>query len=154
MRPAARPGRLLAVRRGCRPPPARVVPAFAPHSRSEGADLARQRGFARGARLPEAARLGGTRPQALDEDVGAVGQAQQHVEAAAQVERDRPLAGVHGEEHRALAVPERRAPGARFVADGRRLDLDHVRSERREDLRAVRAGERRRHVDHTYTRQR
>ena len=49
------------------------------------------------------------------------------------------LPGVHREEHRALAVPEGRPPGAAVVAGVRPLDLHHVRSERGQDLGAVRA---------------
>ena len=63
---------------------------------------------------------------------------------------ERALARVGGEEHRALAVPERRSPGAAVVARVRSLDLDDVGAERGEDLRAVRPGDRRRHVEHAH----
>ena len=69
-------------------------------------------------------------------------------------DRERALARVHGEEHRALAVPERRAPGAAVVARVRPLDLHDVGAERGEDLGAVRPGDRRRHVDDARARER
>ena len=96
----------------------------------------------------EAALLRRARAQALHEHVGAVGEPQKRLEPArvAEIERERPLAGVRRQEHRALALPERRPPGARVVAAGR-LDLDDVGAERREQLRRGRPGERRGHVD-------
>ncbi len=95
-------------------------------------------------------------PEALEEHVRAVGEAEDGVPAALVAQRDgeRALARVHGQEHRALAVPERRAPRTCVVPGVRPLDLDHVGAERGEDLRAVRAGDRRRHVDDARPRER
>ena len=45
-------------------------------------------------------------------------------------DRERALAGVGGEEHRALAVPERRPPCPAVVPRARPLDLDDVGAER------------------------
>jgi hypothetical protein len=100
--------------------------------------------------VAEAALVGEPGPEALDEDVGAVGEPEDGLEAGGvgQAERDRALARVRAEEHRADAVDERRAPRARLVAAVRPLDLDDVRAERAEDLRAVRPRERRRDVEH------
>ncbi len=93
-------------------------------------------------------------PKALEEHVRAVDEAQDGVPAALVAQRDgeRALARVHGQEHRALAVPEGRAPRTCVVPGVRPLDLDHVGAERGEDLRAVRAGDRRRHVDDAHAR--
>ena len=104
----------------------------------------------------EAELVGEPGPEALEEDVGAVREPQQRLAPArvAQRERERALARVGGEEHRPLAVPERRPPGAAVVARVGPLDLDHVRAERRQDLRAVGAGDRRRHVEHAHPLQR
>ena len=66
----------------------------------------------------------------------------------AERERERALAGVRREEHRSLAVPERRPPGAAVVAGVGPLDLDHVGAERGEDLGAVRPGDRGGDVEH------
>ncbi len=94
--------------------------------------------------------LGEAGAQALEEHVGAVGEAQERVAPARVTEGqpERALARVRREEHRPLAVPERRAPGARVVARVRPLDLDDVGAQRSQDLRAVRARDRRRHVEH------
>ena len=72
--------------------------------------------------------LGETGAQALEEHVGALRESQQRLAPArvAQRDRERALAGVRREEHRALAVPERRAPGAAVVTRVGALDLDHV----------------------------
>src|SRR5207302_1619059 len=58
-------------------------------------------------------------------------------------------------EHHARAFPERRPPGARFVAALGVLDLDNIRAERSQDLRTVGPRERARHVDdpHSFQRQ-
>ncbi len=97
----------------------------------------------------EAEPLGEPRSQALEEDVRARRQAEHRLAAAggAQVDRDRALPRVGGEEEDALAVGERRAPEPRLVAALGPLDLDDVRSERGEDLGAERAGERRGDVE-------
>ncbi len=63
-----------------------------------------------------------------------------------EVEGERALAGVRGEEHGSLSLQERRPPGACVVA-GERLDLHDVGAERREQLRRRRAGEGGRDVD-------
>ncbi len=67
--------------------------------------------------------------------------------------RERALRRVHGEEHRALVAPEGRAPRAGVVAGVRALHLDDVGAERAEDLGAVRAGDRRRHVEDAQSRE-
>src|SRR5581483_9019721 len=87
-------------------------------------------------------------PQALHEDVGAVGERAHDLRAAPQVERERALAGVGRDEERAVAVDERRTPRARLVA-AERLDLDDVRAQRGEELRAVGPRVRGGHVDDT-----
>ena len=111
---------------------------------------------ARSASGAEPELVGEPGPEALQEDVGAVHEPQQRLAPArvAERERERALAGVGGEEHRPLAVPERRPPGAAVVARVGPLDLDHVGAERREDLRAVRAGDRRRDVEHAHAAER
>ena len=95
-------------------------------------------------------------PEALEEHVRAVDEAQDGVPAALVAQRDgeRALPSVHGQEHRALAVPEGRAPRTCVVPGVRPLDLDHVGAERGEDLRAVRAGDRGRHVHDARPRER
>ena len=97
-----------------------------------------------------------TRPEALQEHVSPVHEPQQGIAAAwvAEGKAERALAGVGGEEHRALAVPERRPPGPAVVARVGALDLDHVGAERRQDLRAVRAGDRGRDVENAHARER
>ena len=96
----------------------------------------------------EAPRETGT--QALEEYVGAVDESQDGFTPSLVAERhcERTLPRVHGEEHRALSVPERRAPGTAVVSRVGPLDLHDICAERREDLGAVRPGDRRRHVDH------
>src|SRR4029077_1996237 len=96
----------------------------------------------------ESVPLRGTRPQALDEHVGAVGEAEDNLAAAVvpDVDGERALARVPGEEHRALSLEKGRSPGAGVVA-AERLDLDDVRAECREQLRGSRAGQRGRDVD-------
>src|SRR5581483_3250335 len=96
----------------------------------------------------EAVLLGGAGPKALHEHVGAVDEPHQLLGSlhAREVEDERALACVRGEEHRTLAVEERRPPCTRVVPAGR-LDLDHVRAERGEQLRARRTGERGGDVD-------
>jgi hypothetical protein len=98
---------------------------------------------------PEAAPLGRPRAQRLDEDVGALGQAQERREPVRvrEVEGERALARVRAQEHDALAVPGR-PPLPRLVARVGPLDLDDVRAERAQDLGAVRTGERRGDVEH------
>jgi hypothetical protein len=93
--------------------------------------------------------LGEAGAEALEEDVRPVGQPEDDLPTALvrQGDRERALARVHGEEHRALPVPEGRAPGAAVVARVGPLDLHHVGAERGEDLGAVRPRDRRRHVD-------
>ncbi len=90
--------------------------------------------------------------QALQEHVAPFGEPEHSIASAFIAERDgqRPLAGVHCEEHRALAVPEWRPPRATVVAGVGPLDLDHVRAERGEDLGAVRPGDRRRDVERAH----
>ncbi len=87
-------------------------------------------------------------PQALDEDVGPVGEAEHDLAASLvpEVDGQRALPRVRGEEHRALALQKRRAPRARVIA-AERLHLDDVRAERGEQLRGRRPGEGGRDVD-------
>ena len=68
-----------------------------------------------------------SRPEALDEHVGLVGEAKHDVapSVVGEVERERALAGVRGEEERAFPLDKRRSPGAGVVA-GERLDLHDV----------------------------
>jgi hypothetical protein len=61
--------------------------------------------------------------------------------------RHRPLVRVRREEEDTIAAPEGWPPDARVVAVVGVLDLDHVGTERTEDLGAVRARERGCHVD-------
>src|SRR5207245_2386320 len=81
-------------------------------------------------------------PQALEEHVGLIDEAQHDLAPSlvAEVDRERALACVRREEHRALPFQKRRPPGARVVA-GERLHLDDIGSERREQLRRRRPGE-------------
>ncbi len=105
--------------------------------------------------LPEGARaetelLGEPRPEALEEDVGAVDEPEQRLAAArlAERERKRALPCIGGEEHRALAVPEGRPPGPAVVAGVGTLHLDDVGAQRGQDLGAVGAGDRGGDVEH------
>ena len=122
----------------------------------ERADRAVDEALVAGAQLvgAEAEALGGAGPQALDEDVRLLGEPVEHVEPALHVEPERALAGVRREEHHAPPGEELRPPGPSLVAALRVLDLDDIGSERAQDLRAVRAGQRRRHVDHLDPRER
>ena len=97
----------------------------------------------------EAESLGEAGAEALHEDVRSIDQPEHDVAAArvAQRHRERTLVGVHREDHRTLSVPERRSPRAPVVARVRPLDLDDIGPQHPEDLRAVGAGDRRRHVD-------
>jgi hypothetical protein len=123
----------------------RAVPA-------EGTDRAVDEAIARGADVvrPDAEPLGRPRPEALDEHVRARRETEEDLPAPRrrEVEPERALARVRGEEEHAPAGRELRPPGPRLVASSRMLHLDDVRSERADDLRAVRAGERGAHVDH------
>jgi hypothetical protein len=95
--------------------------------------------------------LRSSRPKALDEHVGLVCEAEHDLASpvGGEVERERALAGVRGEEQRPLAVDERGAPGARVVA-GDGLDLDDVGAERGEQLGRRRAGDGCRDVDDAF----
>ena len=99
---------------------------------------------------PEAEPLGGAGAKALHGDVRPVGEPQQRLEPLRrlQVERERALARVRGEEHDAAAFEEPRAPVARLVAAAGMLDLDDVRAQRAEDLGGGRPCERARQVEH------
>ena len=99
---------------------------------------------------PEAEPLGRAGAQALHRHVRAVGEPQQRLEPLRrlQVERERALARVRGEEHDAAALEEPRAPVARLVAAAGMLDLDDVGAQRAEDLGGGRPGERARQVEH------
>src|SRR5439155_1293800 len=92
----------------------------------------------------------GTRAQALHEHGRALRQTQQGVPPCpcGQVEGERALARVRREEHHAPPAGEGRPPRARLVAAARMLDLDHVGAEGSEDLRAIRAGQRARQIEH------
>ena len=118
---------------------------------AEGADRAvDDAGVARPHGLePEAQALREPRPQVLDEDVRALGDAENRLETLRrlQVDREGSLARVRGEVRGALAVPERRPPGTGVVATLRVLDLDDVGSERTEDQGCVRARERGRQIE-------
>jgi hypothetical protein len=98
---------------------------------------------------PEPEPFGEARPQTLEEHVGLIGEAEHNLSTPRVRERHgkRTLAGVDGEEHRAFAVPERRSPCAPVIARVGSFDLHDVGPERREDLGAVGAGDRRRDVD-------
>jgi hypothetical protein len=99
---------------------------------------------------PELVRQAGT--QALDEDVGAVDEPQQHLDTAAEVDCGRALPRVRRDEQGPQIAGEGRPPRARLVAR-RWLDFDHVGPERAEQLRAGRACVRRGDVHHTYARE-
>jgi hypothetical protein len=83
-----------------------------------------------------------SRPEALHEHVGAVGEPEHDLAAPLlpEVDRQRALAGVRGEEHCALAVEKRRSPGTGMVA-AERLHLHDVGAERGEQLRRARPRE-------------
>ena len=103
--------------------------------------------IARAQRLgAEAARLGKAGAKALHEHVCLVDEAQHDVDFLREVDDERALAGVRREEQRAVPVDERRPPGASVIAVAR-LDLDDVGTERAEELRARRPGQRRGDVD-------
>ena len=97
---------------------------------------------------PERFRAAGA--EVLDDDVGGRGQPQERRarQLAVEVERGAPLPAVDREEVGRLALDERRAPGARLVADARPLDLHHLRAEVGEHHRAVRPGEDAGEVEH------
>ena len=99
--------------------------------------------------------LGEAGPEALEEHVGPIREPEHCLAAALVREGDgeRALPGVHGQEHRALAVPERRPPGAAVVPRVRPLDLHDVGSERAEDLSAEGPGDRGRHVHDAHVRE-
>ena len=92
----------------------------------------------------EADLLGVSGTKALDDDVRAVGEPVEHLlpRVVVEVQRERPLARVGGEEDRAFSIHERRPPLARLVPTLRVLDLDHLGPERGQDLRAIRPRER------------
>src|SRR5262249_50089003 len=92
-------------------------------------------------------------PEALNEDVRTLGEAEHGVAAGRrlQVERQRPLPGVRGKEHHAGAVVERRAPAAGPLPRAPPPDLHHAAAERGQQLRAIRAGERTRQVEDSST---
>ena len=71
-----------------------------------------------------------------------------------EIERDALLVAVDAQEIRALAVDERRSPGARVVAAARMLDLDDPRAHVGEQHRAVRARQHARQVQHRHAGQR
>ncbi len=83
----------------------------------------------RGHRLvAEAQTIHRSRPKILDQDVGRVDQAPQHLLAAPalHVERDALLVAVDGQEIGRLVALEGRREGARVVALAGLLDLDHL----------------------------
>src|SRR6266542_466728 len=84
-----------------------------------------------------------------DADVGAVDQAQECVtrRRVREPKRHRPLVRVCRQEEDTILAPEGWPPDARVVAVIGVLDLDHLGTEGAEDLGAVRARERGRHVD-------
>ena len=94
--------------------------------------------------------VGDSRPEVLDDDVGAPGEASKRLLRlrAREVERDAPLAPVDREEIGGLASHVGRAPRARLVTVARSLDLDHVGAEVGEQHRAVRPREDAREVEH------
>ena len=77
--------------------------------------------------------------EVLDQHVGALQQPQQDrlARRLAEIERDRAFVAVDADEIAGVALVERRAPVADFIAL-RRLDLDHVGAVVRQDHRAVR----------------
>ena len=91
--------------------------------------------------------------EVLDQHVAVPDQAGERLAAvvALEVEGDRLLVAVAGQEVRRLAVvlraDERRAPAAGVVTGAGRLDLDDAGAEVAEHHRGVRAGERPRQVD-------
>src|SRR5262249_21183297 len=70
-----------------------------------------------------------------------------------EVDADAALVAVEREERRRAPGPGRRRPGARVVAGARAFDLDHVGAEIAEDLRAVRACDVLREVEHAPARE-
>ena len=88
------------------------------------------------------------RPQTLDEHVGAVDEAEYDFAAAvvSEVDGERALARVRGEEHRAFSLEERWTPRAGVIA-AEWLHLDDVRAERGEQLRGRRPREGGREVE-------
>jgi hypothetical protein len=85
----------------------------------------------------------------LDQHVGALEHLHQDGTAAlgGKVEPDRALVAVDANEIGRVLAMEWRPPVAHFVA-GRRLDLDHVSTVVGEDLRAKRAAQHTREIDH------
>src|SRR5437762_1443330 len=85
----------------------------------------------------------GSRPQALDEHVGAAHQPSQHLEATwrLEIEGEAFLVAIQRNERRALAAPVGRRPRPRVVPPTGSLDLDDLGSHVAEDLRAERAGD-------------
>ena len=90
--------------------------------------------------------LGEPGAEALHEHVCGVDELEHALDLVREVDDDRSLAGVRGEPERAVVADERRSPRSCVITFWR-LDLDDLRSERREQLRAIRPGERRRDVD-------
>ncbi len=85
----------------------------------------------------------------LDQDVGALEQAEQHVapRGLGQIETERALVAIDADEVGRIArLVERRAPVACLVALGR-LDLEHLAAVVAEDLGAVRTAQDARQVD-------
>ena len=89
----------------------------------------------------------------LDQHVGVLEHGHQHLAAAGrgEVEPDRALVAVDADEVGGVAVVERRAPFAHFVA-GRRLDLDDVGTVIGKQLGAVGPAEDAGQVDHAQSR--
>ena len=105
---------------------------------------------------PDSEPLGRSGTQALNGDVRTLGQPQQRLAPAGilEIEGQRALAGVGGEEHDAAPLEEPRAPVTRLVAAPGMLDLDDVGAECRQDLGRRWAGERARQVEHAHALQR
>ena len=97
--------------------------------------------------------------EVLDQHVGGRDEPLQHVLAAVglQVERDRLLAAVLGQERRAHQLLVERRVGAelaRQIAVLGHLDLDHLRAEQRELVGAERPGQHVGQIEHPDSRQR
>ena len=127
---------------------ARHVPAAGgPEARDRGVDQPRVVG--RDGLVVQPVLGHAARAQVLDEDVGAARELLAHrdVLGVAQVERDRALPAVDAEVVGRRLVALRRRPGARLVAL-RRLDLDHLGTQVRQQHRRVGPGQHPREVGH------
>ena len=96
--------------------------------------------------IPEAEAVDHARPEVLHHDVGVLDQPSDDFESARvfEVERQRPLVGIHGQEerrHAGLANVVVGADAAALVAGAGFLDLDHIRAQQPELHGRERTGE-------------